>query len=152
MNATDTRDLLRAAAQAGRSAYCPYSRFRVGAALRCCDGTVFTGCNVENASYGLTICAERAALFAAVAAGHRAFTVLAIVADAPHPPTPCGACRQVLSEFCDPQFPIVTATAADTEAFQTRLLGTLLPEAFSLSPVDASPPRPSGNAGDAHPH
>jgi len=92
-------ELLKKAAEVREKAYAPYSDFKVGAAVLTADGSVFTGCNVENASYGLTICAERAAIFAAVAAGHKDITALAIVADADKPVSPCGACRQVLAEF-----------------------------------------------------
>ena len=92
-------ELVSAARQAREKAYAPYSRFQVGAALRNTSGRVFCGCNVENLSFGLTICAERAAVFAAVAAGETAFEAIAVVADSIQPVTPCGACRQVLAEF-----------------------------------------------------
>ena len=93
-------DELRAAARAARrTAYAPYSRFGVGAALRCSDGAIVSACNVENASYGLTICAERAAVFAAVASGHASFEAIAICGPDGSNTPPCGACRQVLAEF-----------------------------------------------------
>ena len=79
--------------------YSPYSRFGVGAALLCADGTIYEGCNIENASYGLTNCAERTAIFKAVSEGHRKFKALAVVADTEGLCSPCGACRQVISEF-----------------------------------------------------
>ena len=122
----DFNPLLDQARAAREQAYAPYSRFAVGAALRAKSGRVFTGCNVENLSFGLTICAERNALFAAIAAGEREFDVIAIVADSRQPVTPCGACRQVLAEF-SPQLAICCANL-EGQTF-TSDLGQLLPRA-----------------------
>ena len=95
-----SNEALVALARAAREkAYAPYSHFPVGAAIRTRSGRVYCGCNVENLSFGLTICAERAAVFAAVAAGDKEFEAIAVVADSVQPVTPCGACRQVLAEF-----------------------------------------------------
>jgi cytidine deaminase len=107
MQYTDNELVTRAIEVAGR-AYAPYSKFHVGAVLVGKDGRTFAGCNVENISYGLTICGERNAVFAAVAAGCREFSKIVIVADTEEPASPCGACRQVLAEF-NPDLEIVLA-------------------------------------------
>ena len=96
---TDYKELIRSAFQARKRAYTPYSRFQVGAALLAKNGTVYQGCNIENASYGLTNCAERTAIFKAVSEGYTTFKALAVVADTEWPCAPCGACRQVVAEF-----------------------------------------------------
>ncbi len=112
-------------------AYAPYSGFRVGAALLGQDGSVHTGCNVENASYGLTICAERTALASAVASGVREFRSVAIVSSGPEAVPPCGACRQVLAEF-SPDLEVVSATGSDRRRWTLR---ELLPEPFEPGPL-----------------
>jgi cytidine deaminase len=120
----DLGELIKSACQARESAYAPFSGFRVGAALLSRSGRVFVGCNVENISFGLTICAERAAVCAAIAAGERDFVSLAVVADSSPPVIPCGACRQVLAEFA-PALPICSANlCGDT---YERSLTELLP-------------------------
>jgi cytidine deaminase len=119
--------LVDAARTAQRHAYAPYSNFRVGAALEAADGTVFLGCNIENASYGLTICAERAAVFAAVSAGATRFRRAVVVSDTDPPAAPCGACRQVLAEF-GLDLPIQGVGSKHTVSWR---LSDLLPAAFS---------------------
>ncbi len=123
-------DALVAAATAARdAAYCPYSGFAVGAALETADGRVFVGCNVENASYGLTLCAERAALAAAVAAGARRFRRLVIVAGAEPPVSPCGGCRQALAEF-EPDLVVQGVGPGGSRQWTVR---ELLPDAFEFN-------------------
>ena len=117
--------LLQAARSAQLTAYAPYSKFKVGAALRTSGGDVFSGCNVENISFGLTMCAERVAVGSAVQAGEMAFEALALVSDSAEPVVPCGACRQVLAEF-SPDLRIISSTLAGATAqFE---LATLLPK------------------------
>jgi cytidine deaminase len=96
----DHKTLVEAARQARGRAVAPYSGFKVGAALETADGTIVLGCNIENATYGLTVCAERVAVFKAVSDGHRDFRRIAVVADTQQPTPPCGPCRQILWEFC----------------------------------------------------
>ena len=132
MNKKDIDHLVKAATAASRKAYAPYSKFHVGAALQTVEGDTFTGCNVENASYGLTICAERNALFAAVAAGRKKFKAIAIVADGKAKPFPCGACRQVFAEFCGPDFPVIIASVNKPAAYEIVSLGALLPNTFKF--------------------
>jgi cytidine deaminase len=96
----DVRELLRLARSARTRAHAPFSRFKVGAALRTSGGEIVTGCNIENASYGLTLCAERVAVFKAISEGLRRFDAIAVVADSREPTAPCGPCRQILWEFC----------------------------------------------------
>ena len=103
MTELEIQKLMDCAIKARENAYSPYSHFAVGAALLCEDGTLYEGCNIENASYGLTNCAERTAIFKAVSEGHTKFKALAVVADTEGPCAPCGACRQVISEFEIPQ-------------------------------------------------
>ena len=118
--------LLRRARATRAFAYAPYSRFAVGAALSTRSGAIFVGANVENASYGLTICAERAAVGAAIAAGETEFVAVAITADSSAPPLPCGACRQVLAEF-NPDLAIICSTTGG--AVEQYKLQDLLPRA-----------------------
>ena len=127
----DWEQLRTEAIGAMKRAYAPYSKFPVGVAAKTDDGRIVTGCNVENASYGLTICAERNAVFAAIAQGDRRFTAIAITADA-RMPYPCGACRQVLAEFCPVSTPVFVAPIRALSRVQRFTLGDLLPHQFSL--------------------
>jgi cytidine deaminase len=126
MTPDDGERLVTAAAAARKNAYAPYSQFRVGAALLLPDGRLSCGCNVENASFGLAVCAERNAVAAAVGTGARRFSALAVVTDARPPASPCGACRQVLSEFGD--FPVILANTAGDRVVTS--VSQLLPHAF----------------------
>lgn len=125
--------LVAAAREARERAVAPYSSFRVGAAVETTDGRIVTGGNIENASYGLTVCAERVALFTAVSQGFRSFTALVVVADTPRPTPPCGACRQVIWELCG-DIPIVLVTLDGTQAEHSSR--ALLPHPFELPHAD----------------
>jgi len=122
-------ELLRLAAEARGHSYSPYSHYAVGAALLTKDGTVYQGCNIENASYTPTICAERTAFFKAVFDGQRAFEAIAIIGSGETPAYPCGVCRQVMAEFCDDEFTVITSNR-DLSTVTTERLGDMLPHAF----------------------
>ena len=124
--------LLEAAREIWEQAYVPYSKFRVGAAIKTKSGKVYKGCNIENAAYPVTCCAERVAIFKAISEGEREFTRLAVIADTDRPVPPCGSCRQVLSEFCDPNMEVEIANLkGDVKIMKME---ELLP--FSFTPKD----------------
>ncbi len=122
--------LIKAAAEARENAIAPYSKFRVGAALESVSGTVFRGCNVENASFGLTMCAERVAIFKALSEGANEFSALAVIADTDRLTPPCGACRQVIWEFCG-DIPVTMANLQGKS--RTVMMSEILPNAFDGS-------------------
>lgn len=132
------RDLISLACAARENAYAPYSGFAVGAALLCTDGTVYSGCNIENASYPVTCCAERTALFAAAAAGKRSFSAIAVVggkigAEISCFCPPCGVCRQALAEFCTGDFRVLLW---DGSTVRVMTLSDLLPESFGSGSME----------------
>ncbi|HPE68179.1 MAG TPA: cytidine deaminase [Thermotogota bacterium] len=122
MEPTKKELLVRTALEAMQNAYVPYSHFQVGAALLCKDGSIFSGVNVENASYGLTICAERTAVVKAVSEGHREFSGLVVATNTSAPSSPCGACRQFLSEFGDFPVWLVNPQGEEIETSVSQLL------------------------------
>lgn len=123
------KELIELSEKAQKNTYAPYSHFYVGAALLCADGTVYTGCNIENSTYGATNCAERTAVFKAVSEGHREFTAIAITSSGGGLTFPCGICRQVLAEF-SPEIKIILKDKnGEISAFS---IGELLPHSFSL--------------------
>jgi cytidine deaminase len=122
--------LISAASRARENAHAPYSQFRVGAALRANSGRIFTGCNIENSSFGLTVCAERVAVFKGLSEGERRFDAIAVVADTERLTPPCGACRQILWEFCrDAEVVLANLSGQIT----IRRVSDLLPDAFDAS-------------------
>mgnify|MGYP004665637973 FL=1 len=121
-------ELVRLAGKAKEKAYVPYSKFHVGAVLVTESGDIYEGCNIENASYPLTNCAERTAFFKAISEGERSFRAIAIVGDK-NPCYPCGACRQVMAEFCDKDFEIILSGDDGVKVFK---LSELLPYSFEL--------------------
>lgn len=126
----DLTQLIQKAQEAKEKAYVPYSGFHVGAALLCKDGTIFTGCNIENSAYGPTNCAERTAIFKAVSEGYREFKAIAIISDSKELTSPCGVCRQVMAEFCEPDFEVIMLSCDGR--YGSATLEELLPYAFSL--------------------
>ncbi|NSJ26122.1 cytidine deaminase [Blautia glucerasea] len=134
------QELICKALEARQKAYAPYSGFMVGAALLCKDGRIFTGCNIENASYGATNCAERTAFFKAVSEGYREFTAIAIAGGRRESQSleycaPCGICRQVMSEFCDPDTFLVILPRSE-EDYKSYTLGQLLPLGFTSADIE----------------
>lgn len=133
----NNKELVKAAFDAMQKAYAPYSCYKVGAALLSKSGTVYSGCNVENAAYGPTNCAERTAFFKAISEGEREFTKIAIVGGKDGVVTdlfmPCGVCRQVMAEFCDGDFEVIVARSTDD--FSVFTLAELLPFGFSKSNI-----------------
>ncbi len=124
----DLEKLVSAAKAARDNAYVPYSHFAVGAALVADDGQIYTGCNVENASFGLTNCAERTAIFQMIANGAKKIVAMAVIAEGDRPVSPCGACRQVMAEFSESDTPVMLATIQG-QTMETTI-GQLLPYAF----------------------
>ena len=133
-------ELMQLAIEARKNAYAPYSDFRVGAALLCKNGTIFTGCNIENAAYTPTNCAERTAFFKAVSEGEREFEAIAVVGGKGERLAalcaPCGVCRQVMVEFCSPEFRVLMGNG---EQITVRTLAELIPLSFSAKDTEGTP-------------
>ncbi len=119
--------LIKEAEKARKKAYAPYSKFKVGAAVLCANGKIFTGCNIENASFGLAVCAERVAIFKAISEGSTKFKAIAVIGNTDKPCSPCGACRQVISEFGE-DIPLIMANLKGD--VKIKKIKELLPEAF----------------------
>lgn len=131
---TEINEMIELAKAARERAYVPYSGFRVGACLKTASGVYYLGCNIENASYTPTICAERTAMFKAIFDGEREFETLAVISDSSNFTSPCGVCRQVLSEFCLPEMPVILANSAGE--YRVISLGELLPLAFTKGDME----------------
>jgi cytidine deaminase len=133
LNEVGVSRLVEAARRAKKAAYAPYSGFRVGAAILCFDGSIFTGCNVENASYGATICAERTAIAKGVSEGHKDIVAIAITSDDDKPCSPCGICRQVIYEF-NPEMKVIIAPPGGDSPGEPLIMDalSLLPSAFDF--------------------
>ena len=132
LSETAKETLLAAARDAQASAYAPYSNFAVGAAVLLSDGSIYKGCNIENASFGLTVCAERVAIFHAVTAGRMDIVAVGVVTSAPKLCKPCGACRQVIAEFSRTDSPIVIICTTESGLSATDSITDLLPDNFTL--------------------
>lgn len=130
----NSEQLINQAKEARNTAYVPYSKFQVGAALLTKEGTVFKGCNIENAAYSMTNCAERTAFFKAISEGHHEFSMLAVVADTERPVSPCGACRQVIAEFCAPDMKVLLTNLKGD--IQETTVAELLPGAFTAEDMN----------------
>jgi cytidine deaminase len=133
LSSETTQELLSSALRARDKAHAPYSKFAVGAAVLTENGEIFTGCNIENASYGATVCAERVAIFKAISAGHKSIKAIAVIADLPEPISPCGICRQVISEFGLDAIVVMANTKGKTN---TSSMTELFPHAFKFSNGD----------------
>ncbi len=134
MHEFEIKKMLRMAAEAMEKAYAPYSDFRVGACLKASSGAYYLGCNIENAAYTPTVCAERSAMFKAIYEGERQFEGIAIISDSLNYTSPCGVCRQVLAEFCDPDMPVI---CADRDGNYKMLeLCELIPMAFTKEDME----------------
>lgn len=130
----EVKNMLRLAAEARERAYTPYSNFRVGACVKTGSGAYYLGCNIENAAYTPTNCAERTAMFKAVYEGEREFEAIAIISDSLNHTSPCGVCRQVLAEFCDPDMPVICADKDGN--YKIMELSELIPMAFTKSDME----------------
>ena len=134
MNENEISEMIELAMQARTKAYEPYSNFQVGACVKMENGSYYTGCNIENASYGATNCAERTAVFKAVYEGERQFSAIAVASDSENFTAPCGVCRQVLAEFCDAEMPVICINREGK--YRILSLGELLPFAFSKKDME----------------